>query len=747
MALMGLIFGDTAEPVKLYYGFANSMQKEFNRAEDGTVLSEKHTFNIRGAMVPEPVGTNKVMPSGAFDRYTSLLGTTSQYYLTQDDNDFMVGRFKDLKAGPLKLVRLIPDPAVIGHYIPSGIPVLEYKFAQLINININEAPEDTAGIHYQEISMTFEAITTPSNDSNLENVYRLKAAAEQFEIKKEEDKMSYFIFDGADASRHDHDNPYYSYTITHTISAQGLPMYYNNTTSNETAIQNNGGNYDYTQSSGLYNYANMSKPSFKSAATVQDGINKYPKFEAFYEAYNYVQRKKRNSLLGSIVYTDIHGKSYLGSNAFMPTAWDVIADDALIPNATVNTTNGVVQTNGPDGLPLPVTQTAFETYLTNKYGLPDRVSGERPIPTSGTMISQNLWDSGVYGEYNVVRTSSVDMVAGSYSLTTTYFYSRSAATIEINGSYEKAEDGNDTVKVEGTINGLDSRGVSSDMSNKYKNARDVFYTICKSGINTQPDKTYISPTDATTIQNNNNSGIPSPSNNFIVDASGKPFNNPITDRTSGLPPYGDATKTFAPWGIGTSIFTFANKIFQDNSYTPFYNSNMVLDIRPISTSITENKVGGTIQFSAVYKPIPKTIRDIKLKIPNCIAVTLNIQDDNKYKKLATVSDVQHSKYTKDVFASGLQTQHIVPVMVLGRNLGPILQNMSTTKQSERKVTLEATVDVAERYPESLCIVSGIAVALDYYPPNTARFYLTELQDTWDWANGKITVNVGWTYTR
>jgi hypothetical protein len=39
MALMGLIFGDTAEPVKLYYGFANSMQKEFNRAEDGTVLS------------------------------------------------------------------------------------------------------------------------------------------------------------------------------------------------------------------------------------------------------------------------------------------------------------------------------------------------------------------------------------------------------------------------------------------------------------------------------------------------------------------------------------------------------------------------------------------------------------------------------------------------------------------------------------------------------------------------------------
>ena len=31
---------------ELEYGFANGMQKEYNRAEDGTVLSEKHTFNI-----------------------------------------------------------------------------------------------------------------------------------------------------------------------------------------------------------------------------------------------------------------------------------------------------------------------------------------------------------------------------------------------------------------------------------------------------------------------------------------------------------------------------------------------------------------------------------------------------------------------------------------------------------------------------------------------------------------------------
>ena len=432
----------------------------------------------------------------------------------------------------------------------------------------------------------------------------------------------------------------------------------------------------------------------------------------------------------------------------MPTAWDIANYESIIPS--IDDTEGKIKTGGPDGNPLPIPNRKYEEYASSKYGdsfLP-RVSGERPVPASGSVISQRLWDSGVYGEYNVVRTSTVDMVAGSYSLTTTYFYSRSPATMEINGSYEKAEDGNDTVKVEGTITGLDSRGVSSDMSNKYTNAKNVFYTICKSGINTQDSTTFIKPAslDILTINNNNGSGVASPTNNLVVDASGWPFNNHLTSPT-GIPPYGDAGITLAPWGIGTTIFTFANKIFQDNSYTPFYNSNMVLDIRPISTSITENKINGTIQFSAIYKPIPKSIRDIKLKIPNCIAVALNIQDDNKYRKLSNVSNVQHSTYTKNVFASGLQTQHIVPVMVLGRNIGPILQNMSTTKQAERKVTLEATVDVAERYPESLCIVSGIAVALDYYPPNTANFYLTELQDTWDWANGKITVNVGWTYTR
>lgn len=739
---MGLLFGDTADPIRLYYGFANSMQKEFNRAEDGTILSEKHTFNIRGVIVPSPMGTDKIVPSGAFDRYSSLVGQTSRDMIETDTNDFIVGRLWNLRAGPLKLVKLVPDGA--GQYKPSGIPALEYKFAQLMNISIAEAPEDTAGIHFQEVTMSFEAITGPRTDPDLENTYRLKAAAEQFEIKKEEDKMSYFIFDGENSSRQDHDNPYYSYTITHTISAQGLPMFYNDFVANQTAIQNNSdAAYLYDVNSGNYNYAEMRKPA---PLTGDRQAKFYPKFEAFYEAYNYVQRKKRNSLLGGIVYTDIHGRSYLGSNAFMPTAWDIANYEDLIPSK--NDTTGKIVTNGPDGNPLPIPNGKYEEYATSKYGnsFVARSSGERPLPVSGAMISQNLWDSGVYGEYNVVRTSTVDMIAGSYSLTTTYFYSRSPATIEINGSYEKGEDGNDTVKVEGTITGLDSRGVSADSSNKYRNARNTFYTICQSGINTQDATTYIKPSDITTVNNNNGSGIPSPSNNFIVDASGWPFNNHLAGG-SGLPPYGDATKTFAPWGIGTSIFTFANKIFQDNSYTPFYNSNMVLDIRPISTTITENKVGGTIQFSATYKPIPKTIRDIKLKIPNCIAVTLNIQDDNKYRKLTNISPTQHTKYTTDVFASGLQTQHIVPIMVLGRNLGPIIQNMGTTKPAERKVTLEATVDVAERYPESLCLLSGIAVALDYYPPNTANSYLTELQNTWDWANGKITVNVGWTYTR
>jgi hypothetical protein len=223
------------------------------------------------------------------------------------------------------------------------------------------------------------------------------------------------------------------------------------------------------------------------------------------------------------------------------------------------------------------------------------------------------------------------------------------------------------------------------------------------------------------------------------------LNSGNLSKPAGVNATGISSKVLSPWGIGTNIYRFANKIFEDNKYSSFYEDNMVMDVRPITTSVTENKVGGSIQFDATYKAIPFELRKLKMFIPDCIAVTVSIQDDNKFRRFGE---------TGSASLSGLRVAHIVPVMVLGRTKGPILQSMSTTKQSERKVQLEATLDISQRYPSNdLCIEKGLSAILQYAPsgnPGDLMFkksYLTELTNSWDWANGKLTINAGWTYTQ
>ena len=722
---IGLLFNHYLIPLE--YGFANGMQKEYNRAEDGTVLSEKHTFNIRGTIVSEG--------STAYERYKYLVATLNQQFINIDKEAGLVDRLLSLRGGPLKLGEITLAEGSFSNYTvgPDNVS-LQYKYAQLINVNIAEAPEDTAGTHFQEITMSFESIVGPEDDQDLFNLnqYRIKSATENFEIKKEEDKISYFAFDtelagGSGKIVGDKNNPYYSYTITHTLSAQGLPYYYDKDAS----------------------YAN--RYTSEQIQTPTGPTNRErASSEAFNEAYRYVYSKKKDTLIGAVINTDAFGRSYLGGNSFIPVGWTI----------------GDVSTGADES---KFTR-SVEALFKNPYKSDGATAGTiNEVDQVSGIMSKLLYQSGVYKEYNVVRTSTADMMGGSYSLTTTYFYSRNPATIEINGSYEKSEDGNDSIRVNGTITGLDSNGVTSDKSNKYKNARLVLDQICKHGlmsdqsneiVSHEPSFTnktreinvnfndIITDTDQTKIDEQN---LKTPSSNdtkagidtykFALGVSG----NSTSATPQGINGTGVSTKVLSPWGVGTNIFRFANQIFEDNKYSSFYEDNMVMDVRPLSTSITENKTAGTIQFDATYKAIPFELRKLKLSLPDCIAVTVSIQDDNKFRKF---------KSDNDRTSSGVRIAHIVPVMILGRGQGPILQSMATTKQSERKVQLEATLDISQRYPSNdECIQKGIEAILMYAPsgvksyPMHEKSYLTELTDSWDWANGKLTINAGWTYTQ
>jgi hypothetical protein len=721
---IGLLFNHYLIPLE--YGFANGMQKEYNRAEDGTVLSEKHTFNIRGAIVSEG--------DTAYQRYKYLVTELNQQFINIDKEASLVDRLLNLRGGPLKLGEITLDEGSFKNYTIDPLKVsLQYKYAQLININIAEAPEDTAGTHFQEITMSFESIIGPEDDADLFNLneYRIKSATENFEIKKEEDKISYFVFDtekpgGSGKIVADKNNPYYSYTITHTLSAQGLPYYYD-----KSASYNN-----------RYTSENIKTPT---SSTDRERASS----EAFNEAYKYVNSKKKDTLIGAVINTDAFGRSYLGGNSFLPVGWTI---------GDISTGDSSSFSRSIDALikkPPGATASDGNTGTINEI---NQVSG---------VISNILYQSGAYKEYNVVRTSTVDIMGGSYSLTTTYFYSRNPATIEINGSYEKSEDGNDSIRVNGTITGLDSNGVVSDRSNKYKNARLVLDQICKHGLMSDDSNEIVSHepsfTDKTRELNLNfNDVISDTATKTKIDEQNLKtlsandikagletykfeIGSGTTSKPAGVSATGISSKVLSPWGIGTNIFRFANQIFEDNKYSSFYEDNMVMDVRPVSTSITENKTVGTIQFDATYKAIPFELRKLKLFIPDCIAVTVSIQDDNKFRRF---------KSDNDRTSSGIRIAHIVPVMILGRTQGPILQSMATTKQSERKVQLEATLDISQRYPSNdECIQKGIEAVLMYAPsglpttPMHQKSYLTELTDSWDWANGKLTINAGWTYTQ
>jgi len=688
----------------LEYGFASAIQKDFNRLDDGTILNEKHAITIRGAFTAEG--------NTPEDRYEDLIQKAVEY--ADFKGSQLVDRMVSLQAGPLEIYKM----TLVGNtYQKVGLPLISYSFAQLMSVGVGEPPEDTAGIHYQEVTFNFESITPPTD--NIASKYRLKSASEQFEVKKEEDRMSFFVMsmDALGIIRSLADDPYYSYSITHTLSAQGQPMFYNTSSP------------DYSTPSRVL--TSSPQPSTSNFSTNQ-------KYEAFYEAYKYVNDKKRDSLINVMINLDPFGRPFVGSNAFYPVGWDVSNAASGTPASTINNWDGTTNSLG------------------ERVGASGMVSNLFWDSVSGKQHASGNYGSGKYGEYNVIRSSNIDIIGGSYSITTNYFYSRNPATIEINGTFEKGEDGDDTVRVEGTIQGLDSLGVNSDRQNKFKNAQILFKRLISEGVVSQGN-------NSPYVQSGNNTDrIDDPENYaqikpiypssiYYPNSQGNAISGNVVSNPSGFidpgtesltPPY--ATQAYIkPWAYGTMVYAFASDIFRNNQYASYYQIDNVLDWKPMTTSITENKIAGSIQFSATYKGIPETLRTLKSSF-GALSVTMSEQQENFV-------------VTDPTSADGIvRTQHVVPIMVLGRNKGPIIQDMYTTKESKRTIQIEAVYAAEHRHPNSTVVSSGLMAAMKFIPTgiyntylNSAKIkpYLTDLNYQWDWPAGKLSITAGWIFTK
>jgi hypothetical protein len=85
--------------------------------------------------------------------------------------------------------------------------------ARLRNIQLPEQDDDSSGVLYSDYSFEFEAYLEES-DNNESFCLKVSSAEESWEISLNEDEVSYYT--GSDGT------PYKTYTLTHTVSANGL---------------------------------------------------------------------------------------------------------------------------------------------------------------------------------------------------------------------------------------------------------------------------------------------------------------------------------------------------------------------------------------------------------------------------------------------------------------------------------------------------------------------------------------------
>jgi len=322
------------------YGLALTVNKDFTRNEDGSVLTEKHIITVKGAYI-----------AGGGDgaaRIAALAGTTVGLANIVEGGG---GRESHVQMAPLTI-------SVLG---------VSYPSVSLTSVSTSEPPEDTAGIQYQEVTLTFETYTGPSDPTS---AWKLRSASESFEIKREDDKVTFDSYSDITTN-----TLYFGYTITHTVSAQGL-------------------------------------------------INHKDKKEAFQQAYKYVESKKMDNL--AISSQDIFGA-----------------------------------------------------------GLYNTLDGRGVKVDTGTYLVAGATAAG-YTEYNRTRVASADVAGGSYSITETYFKSKKDATFDITANFNKDEQGDASVTVEGTIEGLTLAGMADPSYDKLSQAEAVYNALSGGDLKSGP---------------------------------------------------------------------------------------------------------------------------------------------------------------------------------------------------------------------------------------------------------------------
>lgn len=147
-------------------------------------------------------------------------------------------------------------------------------------------------------------------------------------------------------------------------------------------------------------------------------------------------------------------------------------------------------------------------------------------------------------------------------------------------------------------------------------------------------------------------------------------------------------------------------------------SNCTLNIRPLSSQITESINGGFIKY--------------------------NYEFDNRASNYLSDSYLEHV-----TVSDNLPTDFCVPIFVLGRAKGPVLQNLNTSKERIRTINVELvmpvpTGNVVAALAANPGTRSDVISLIDAgAPQGNVTSYVQDWQQSWDCKNGRYTSNKTW----
>ena len=145
-----------------------------------------------------------------------------------------------------------------------------------------------------------------------------------------------------------------------------------------------------------------------------------------------------------------------------------------------------------------------------------------------------------------------------------------------------------------------------------------------------------------------------------------------------------------------------------------YTGTGTLLTAPLNKSVGHNKVNGIITYSVVFND------RLAPALANSLSTNINVEYNN-------------ADGTESVFAS---------IPVIGRALGPVLQEMGTTGEKRQRVSIEAVMKKAHRTSPPSSNAKTLAIT---YKPTGTTVIQGAINETWQPSNGSYSLNVEWTY--